>query len=376
MRAFAIILAAGRGERFGSDKVVADLGGRSVWKWSFDTYRAHPDVDDIGIVASESNIESITAAAVGANFVVLGGDSRPESVRRGLAAIPESFDVVLIHDGARPFVSGDLITRTLRAIASTGAAAAAVPAVDTLRFCREEHSELLDRSKIVCMQTPQGGAREALIGAYSNGAGAYTDDMAYLEAAGYRVKLVEGVTDNFKITTPEDLARARASIGVVETRSGLGYDVHAFSSDSSRPLWLGGILFEGCPGLEGHSDADVLIHAAVDALLGAAALGDIGQHFPPSDPKWKNEPSATFLTHAALLLKQAGWGIVNLDIAVIAERPRIMSRSGEMRGAMAGCLGIDLDRVSVKATTNEGLGSIGRGEGIAAFATATIKRLD
>ncbi len=375
MKAFAIILAAGRGDRFGADKVIAELGSRPVWKWSFDTYLAHPEISGVGVVASESNIEFIEADAADASFVILGGDTRPESVRQGLSAVPESFDVVLIHDGARPFVSSELITRTLRAIASTGAAAAAVPSVDTLRLRSEERSELLDRSKIFCMQTPQGGQREALASAYRDASEAYTDDVAYLEAAKRRVELVEGEANNFKITTPEDLARARASIGGVETRTGLGYDVHAFSSDESRPLWLGGIRFEDCPGLDGHSDADVLIHATVDALLGAAALGDIGQHFPPSDPQWKNEPSATFLKHAALLLKQAGWGIVNLDIAVIAERPRIMSRSAEMRSALAGSLGIDVDRVSVKATTNEGLGSIGRGEGIAALATATIRYL-
>ena len=373
MGAFAIILAGGRSERFGADKVMEDLGGRPVWKCSFDTFRSHPLIEGVGVVASSTNIESIRGLGAGSAFVVLGGDDRAGSARNGLACVPEGPGAILVHDGARPFVSSSLITRMVEAIEVHGAAAAAIPAVDTLREVSGEGEKLLDRSRIVCMQSPQGASREKLIDAYGRSGPGFTDDMGFLSEAGYAVTIVPGDVANFKITTAEDLARARATLGGMEMRTGLGYDVHRFSQDPGRPLWLGGILFTEGPGLEGHSDADVIIHAAVDALLGAAALGDIGQHFPPSEARWKDEPSSTFLRHAGCLLGNLGWDVVNLDIAVIAEKPRIMGHAAEMRTAMAACLGVGAERVSVKATTNEGLGSIGRGEGVAAFATATIR---
>jgi 2-C-methyl-D-erythritol 4-phosphate cytidylyltransferase/2-C-methyl-D-erythritol 2,4-cyclodiphosphate synthase len=186
--------------------------------------------------------------------------------------------------------------------------------------------------------------------------------------------LVPGEPGNFKITTPEDFLRAQGALGMSETRSGFGYDIHPFSEDAERALWLGGVHFPGHPGLEGHSDADVLLHAVTDSLLGAAALGDIGQHFPNTDPQWRGKASSHFLRHAATLLQAEGWSVVNIDATVVAESPKVMKRASEIRMAIADAVGCDAARVSVKATTNERLGSIGRSEGIAAFATATIRR--
>jgi 2-C-methyl-D-erythritol 4-phosphate cytidylyltransferase/2-C-methyl-D-erythritol 2,4-cyclodiphosphate synthase len=196
--------------------------------------------------------------------------------------------------------------------------------------------------------------------------------MALVEALGVHPEIVQGEPNNFKITTPEDLARARAIASPAEVRVGIGYDIHPFSDDPSRKLFLGGVHFPDHRALDGHSDADVVLHAATDALLGAAGLGDIGQHFPNTDPRWRGAPSLTFLHHAGVLLAEAGWRIVNLDLTAIAESPKIMKKAPEIRSAIAQCLGIEDSRVSIKATTNERLGSIGRGEGIAAFATASI----
>ena len=193
--------------------------------------------------------------------------------------------------------------------------------------------------------------------------------MALLEIAGIRPVAVQGDLENVKITTVKDL-KGR---GQWETRTGHGYDIHRFSTDPARELWLGGVKFEGI-GLEGHSDADVVIHAIVDALMGAAGLGDIGEHFPNTDSRWKDEPSATFLKETAQMLSRSGWEVVNIDVSVLAERPKLSPRREEVRSVVAGILGIDVARVGIKATTNEGLGAIGRGEGVAAFAVATIKR--
>lgn len=374
MKAFAVILAAGKGERFGSDKVCEPLSGKPVWQWSFDLFRSMPEISGVGIVCSAENLAAIKEVATGAAFVIEGGENRQQSSQKGAEHCPDDVEVVLIHDGARPLVSRDIVLRVLDGIDSLGAAAAAIQTVDTLRERTPVGSNILNRDKIIAMQTPQGARRTSLIDAHASAKIVYTDEMALLEAAGYGVKIVDGSATNFKITTVEDLERARHSIGV-ENRTGLGYDVHRFSSDPLRPLFLGGVKFNEGPGLEGHSDADVVIHAAVDALLGAATLGDIGQHFPPSEMRWKDEPSLTFLTKAGEMLRAAGWRIVNLDIAVIAEKPRIMPMAATIRGLFAAALETTSDRISIKATTNEGLGSIGRGEGIAAFATATISRL-
>jgi 2-C-methyl-D-erythritol 4-phosphate cytidylyltransferase / 2-C-methyl-D-erythritol 2,4-cyclodiphosphate synthase len=375
VRTCAVLLAAGAGARFGGDKVTAPLGDRPVWRWSFDRFHGHPDVDGVGIVASTANLEEIRAQAPDALFVVEGGANRRESSRIGAQSVPPGTEIVLIHDAARPFCGAGLIGRVVRAAIECGAAAPGVRILDTVREVDGEITRVLDRDRLVAMQTPQGARLDLLLRAHREVELDVTDDLALLEATGVRPQIVEGERENFKITLPEDWERARRKIGGQEHRTGLGYDVHAFSKDPDRPLVLGGVGFEGAQGLEGHSDADVLLHAAVDALLGAAALGDIGQHFPNTDPRWKDEPSTTFLEHARHLLGAEGWRIVHLDIAVLAERPKIMGRAEEMRETIASHLQIETSRVSVKATTNEGLGAIGRGEGIAAFATATITRI-
>jgi 2-C-methyl-D-erythritol 4-phosphate cytidylyltransferase/2-C-methyl-D-erythritol 2,4-cyclodiphosphate synthase len=208
--------------------------------------------------------------------------------------------------------------------------------------------------------------------AHTNASAHLTDEMALVEALGVDPLIVPGESTNFKITNPEDLARARAIAGSGEMRTGMGYDIHPFSDDPSRTLFLGGVPFSDHPALAGHSDADVILHAATDALLGAAGMGDIGQHFPNTDPRWHGEPSLTFLRHAVSLLAAAGWRVVNLDMTAVAESPKIMKQADRIRQVVSEAMGVEPSRVSIKATTNERLGSIGRGEGIAAFAVATI----
>lgn len=374
MTVYVAILAAGKGTRFGADKVMLTLGGRPVWKWSFDTYQSHPLISGVGIVCSDDNIETILASVPGAAFVVSGGKTRQESAQAALQQVSGKADILLLHDGARPFVSQDVITRVIEAVKASGAAAPAIAVTDTIKQQSGDHWTTLERSNLRAMQTPQGALVSLLEKAHAEAQGEFTDDLAMIEAVGVSPLLVEGDPGNFKITTPEDWARAQALAGPRETRTGLGYDIHPFSTDPEKPLWLGGVHFPGHRGLEGHSDADALIHAAVDALLGAAALGDIGQHFPNSDPRWKGEPSKTFLSYAAKLLLDKGWTVINMDIAVIAETPKIGPRVSEMRSALAEAMGVDPARVSIKATTNERLGSLGRGEGIAAHAVATISR--
>jgi 2-C-methyl-D-erythritol 4-phosphate cytidylyltransferase / 2-C-methyl-D-erythritol 2,4-cyclodiphosphate synthase len=247
---------------------------------------------------------------------------------------------------------------------------------DTVKRKEGGRLETLDRAGLYRMQTPQAARLDVWRDAFAKARGDATDDLALVEDAGVVPEVVPGEEDNFKVTLPEDLERARRTLGGAEVRTGIGYDVHAFSRDPGRKLVLGGADFEGEPGLEGHSDADAVLHAAVDALLGAGGLGDIGVHFPNTDPRWKDEPSGTFLAHAAQLLKEAGWTVQNLDITVLAERPKVQHRSAEMRANLARRLQIAEERINLKATTNERLGFIGREEGIAALAIATISRFE
>lgn len=368
MRVVAAILAAGGGTRCGGNKILERLGDRRVWQWSFDTFQAHPSVDGV-VVVGDVDPEGRTPFSI-----VPGGATRQESARAALLACPPSTEILLLHDAARPFISPEVIDRVLAGVERSGAAAPGVPVVDTIRERLEPGYRLLDRSKLVGMQTPQGVRTGLYRKALDTISEEFTDDLALMEAIRVTPEIVAGDPLGFKITLPADLERARGILGTMETRTGLGYDIHAFSDDPSRRLMLGGVYFPGHRALDGHSDADVVLHAAVDALLGAAALGDIGQHFPNTDPRWAGEPSLTFLAHARDLIAAEGWSFVHLDIAVIAESPKVMKRAVEIRTCIAEALGTDVGRVSLKATTNEGLGSIGRGEGISAFATATIRR--
>lgn len=366
MKVCAVVLAAGRGQRFGADKVRESIAGVPMWRRSADALLACDAVSGWGLVCAAENLAEMRAWATDALFVVEGGEDRQASSRIGCEATPEDCHAILIHDAARPFVSPSLVGRVIEAVAAKGAAAPVVDVIDTIRT---RGGEVVQREGLMAMQTPQGARRDWLIDAHRRATRSYTDDAALLQAAGYGLAWVPGERANVKVTHPEDLGGMH-----METRTGLGYDVHRFTDDPDRQLVLGGVPFPGARGLEGHSDADVLIHAAVDALLGAAALGDIGVHFPNSDPRWKRAPSGLFLEHAAKLLAENGWTVANIDIAMVAESPKIMSRSDEIRLSLATTLRIDAGRISVKATTNERLGSIGRGEGIAAFAVATIVR--
>lgn len=367
----AILLAAGRGERFGGDKTQLVVRGRPLWRYAYDTFRSIPEITEIGIVTHPDRVDAFRDMAQDADFVVAGGSTRGESARRGVEASTQ--ELVLLHDAARPFVSAEVIGRVIEGLQTADAVAACIPVVDTIKQVVGLDVATLDRSRLVAMQTPQGSRRNLLLKAYDEVSQEFTDEMALLEQIGIRPHLVAGDPANFKVTTPDDLLRTAGFLGAPETRTGLGYDIHPFADDD-RPMMLGGVRFDG-PGLSGHSDADVLLHAVTDSILGAVGLGDIGLHFPNTDPRWRGEASSVFLSHAAQLVREAGWEIVHLDATVIAEQPKIMIKANAIRESIANSVGISADRVSVKATTNEKLGALGRSEGIAAFAVATVRQM-
>ncbi len=375
MKTGAVILAAGSGSRFGGDKLSVPLRGVPVWRRSYLAFANHPDVDEVIIVCSESNYPAIKASVGEDAEVIFGGDTRTASTIAGLwKASQIGCDAVLFHDAARPFVSQDVISRVVAQVKNGKAVAAAIPCVDTVKVATDDELHIhLDRRGLVAMQTPQGGPVAVFADAFAKVQDPCTDDMEVLSRAGYTTEWVMGDPANFKITNPEDVLRARALVGI-ESRTGLGYDVHRFSDDPSRECWLGGVYFPDEIGLEGHSDADVVIHAVVDALLGAISAGDIGQLFPNTDMANKNRPSREFLTEAVRLVAEGGWTVNNIDIAIQAEKPKIMPRALEIRTTIAELMAIDVERVSVKATTQERLGAIGRGEGIAAYAVCSLNR--
>lgn len=371
MRFAAILVAAGRSERFGQDKLWMPFGDGPLWLASYRTLTASPSVEAVGIVVRPGQEGEFRAHAPDAAFVVPGGDTRQASVRAGLAALPDWCEGALIHDAARPWLTVGLVERVAEAVAREGAAFPALPVTDTVKERISGGYRTLSRDALVAVQTPQGARRDWLERAHREASGAATDDASMIEALGLPVAAVEGDPMNRKVTNPEDAAWIG---GPTETRTGLGYDVHAFSDDPARTLWLGGVDFPGERALDGHSDADALLHAVTDALLGAAGLGDIGVHFPNTDPRWAGAASSLFLDHAAQCVRAERWTIVGLDATVVAERPKIMPRRDEIVGRIAQILQVSPSRVSVKATTNEGLGSIGRGEGVAAFVVATLAR--
>jgi len=313
---------------------------------------------------------------------VLGGARRQDSVAAGLAEVGDA-EIVVVHDGARPFAAASLFAAVVRAVADgADAAIVAVPLTDTLkRVSNGRVVETLDRSAFALAQTPQAFRRTALGIALATAAergSTVTDEATLVEELGGSVVVVPSVASNLKLTIPEDLtvaeaiARDRRPVRQPLVRTGIGYDVHRLVS--GRRLVLGGVEIPFDRGLDGHSDADALLHAIADALLGAAALGDIGAHFPPSDPAFKDADSLLLLAAVGGLLSAAGYDVVNVDATVIAEVPRLMPYVEGMRAAIAGALSLAVDRVGVKATTNEGMGFPGRGEGIAALAVATVSR--
>jgi 2-C-methyl-D-erythritol 4-phosphate cytidylyltransferase/2-C-methyl-D-erythritol 2,4-cyclodiphosphate synthase len=380
MSTAALILAAGRGTRFGSDipKQYLPLAGRPVLRHSIAAFARHPDVDMVRVVIHSDDLPAYQDAAEGLKLLppVHGGADRQESAHLGLESLAAMApDRVLIHDGARPLVDAATISRALDALVSAPGAIAAVPLADTLK--RESTGFAtggIDRAGLWRAQTPQAFDFPKILAAHRAAAGArLTDDAAVAEHAGLAVKLVSGNEDNIKVTSRDDLARAeRLLAGLLgDVRVGTGFDVHAFGP--VRPLMLCGVAVPHERGLEGHSDADVGLHALTDAVLGALGAGDIGQHFPPSDPKWAGASSDRFLRHAADLVDAAGGCIAHLDVTIICERPKIGPHREPMRARIAEILGLARDRISIKATTTEGLGFTGRGEGIAAQAVATIR---
>ena len=385
-----IIAAAGSGRRLGSPtpKQMLDIGGGTILQHSLRAFHAHPLVSEVVVVLPKDR--SADGAALLADgmarcdgppvHAVPGGDRRQDSVAAAFDRVSADAEVVLIHDAARPFVGADLIERTIEAAKAHGAAIAAVRARDTVKRVAFESGapvivETIPRDGVYLAQTPQGFRRDVLAAAVAVGRSGVeaTDEAALAERAGYRVHVVDGDPGNVKITTEEDLdaARRRMAGGVVVDRAGTGYDLHRLVE--GRPLVIGGVSIPFERGALGHSDADVACHAATDAILGAACLGDIGRHFPDSDPRWKDADSLALLRDAARLVREKGYEVGNLDITVILERPKIKDAIDEMRRRLADALGVDLSCVSVKGKTNEGVDAIGRGDAIAAHAVALLR---
>jgi 2-C-methyl-D-erythritol 4-phosphate cytidylyltransferase/2-C-methyl-D-erythritol 2,4-cyclodiphosphate synthase len=381
MRTVGLVVAAGRGTRYGGDapKQYAPLLGRPVLRRAVDCLLAHPGIDAVRVVAHAEDRDAYVRATAGLSLLppVDGGATRQDSVRIGLESLEDDPpDIVAIHDAARPFVPAPVIDRLLNAMQSAPAAIAALPLADTLK--RAEAGDLVaatvPRDELWRAQTPQMFRFADILSAHRRAQASgqsFTDDAAVAENAGLPVRLVPGAAELMKITTPEDLARAeRWLAGGHESRVGQGFDVHRFGP--GHHVMLCGLRIEHTRGLVGHSDADVGLHAMTDALLGAIGAGDIGTHFPPSEPEWRDASSAVFLAHAAALLRERGGEIVQIDATLICEAPKIGPHRARMAERVAEIAGISAERVSIKATTTEGLGFTGRGEGIAALATATV----
>lgn len=368
----AIIVAAGASRRMGFDKLSYRLpDGRTVLETSCALFAAHPAVDELVLVAggNRPQCEAIAAACPKPCTVVQGGATRADSVRSGLAAAKGQ--LVAIHDAARPFASAEIIPAALQAAAESGAAAPAVPVKDTIKIADQDGKVVAtpDRAMLYAVQTPQCFDRalylQALEAVSGEKASLVTDDCSLFELAGLPVTLTAGDYANLKITTKEDLQKEKTM------RIGHGYDVHRLVED--RKLILGGVEVPYEKGLLGHSDADVLLHAVMDAVLGAAALGDIGQHFPDTDPAYKGADSLALTREVAKIIAAHGYKVGNIDATILCQRPKLAPHIPAMRQNIADAFGLPLDAVSVKATTEEHLGFTGEGLGIAAHAVALIE---
>jgi 2-C-methyl-D-erythritol 4-phosphate cytidylyltransferase/2-C-methyl-D-erythritol 2,4-cyclodiphosphate synthase len=383
-----IIVAAGKGERarsgtYADPKQYQDLAGRPVLSRTIAAFLAHDAISHVVPVIHADHAERFSALGLSDDRLlspVVGGASRQASVLEGLKVLaPMRPDLVLIHDAARPFVSNALITSVIDALGEFDGALPAVPLTDTIKRTLDGREVVAteDRRLLAAAQTPQGFRFGQIFSAHMRAGTVrreFTDDAEIAEWAGLRVALVAGDRDNLKITHPDDFARAERILGdsmKTETRIGTGYDVHSFVPGDH--VWLGGVKIPHHSGLNGHSDSDVALHALTDAMLGAIGEGDIGVHFPPSDPQWKGAASTIFLRHAGNLIAQRGGRIVNLDVTIVAEAPRIAVHAPAMCAVIAETLGISADRVAVKATTNEKLGFLGREEGIVSMASASVE---
>jgi 2-C-methyl-D-erythritol 4-phosphate cytidylyltransferase / 2-C-methyl-D-erythritol 2,4-cyclodiphosphate synthase len=392
VRIVAIIAAGGQGSRLGAGtpKQFLEIAGRTILERSVGAFVSHPRIVEIVVaLPPEAAVEPppfLTRFAKPVRLVA-GGVRRQDSVARACEAIDPPADVIVIHDAARPFVDAAIIDRTIDAAIDAGAAIAAMPSPDTVKLGREDggHTRVdatIPRERVWLAQTPQAFTREVLAAALALGAqgGSGTDEAALAEQAGCVVRLVLGDPRNIKITTSADLEFARAALAHeagrerddMAVRVGIGYDSHRLVQ--GRPLILGGVSIPHATGLAGHSDADALCHAITDAVLGAAALGDIGRHFPDTDPRWKDADSVELLRQAVRLVRQAGFTIANVDAVVVADRPKLGPHVEAIRARLADPLGIDAGAVSVKGKTNEGMGETGRGEAIAVHAVAMLHR--
>ena len=373
-RTIALIVAAGSGLRAGGGvpKQFAPVAGRPLIAHSHAALRDHPGIDEVIVVIGEGQ-RRLLEAALGDVRAVTGGATRRESVARGLdAARDDGATRVLVHDAARPFLPAAVIDRVLAALDRHDGVTPVLPVADTLALGGDTLGEVVPRTGLNRIQTPQGFRFERLLAAH----GAWpadeeaTDDAQMVRRLGGSVGLVQGDAMLDKVTHPEDFALAEAR-ATTETRTATGFDVHRL--EAGEELWLGGVLIPHDKGLSGHSDADVALHALTDALLGTIAAGDIGTHFPPSDPQWKGADSARFLQHAASLIAERGGRIGFVDLTIICEAPKIGPHRAAMTQRIADLLALSPDRVSIKATTTERLGFTGRGEGIVAQAVATVQ---
>lgn len=383
-RAAAIIVAAGRGLRAGAGgpKQYRTLGGQTVLARAMTPFCTHPGISAVQPVRNPDDAGIFDQAAAGLAYLspVDGGATRQASVRAGLEALATNPpDVVLIHDAARAFITPDVISRAIDAALTTGAAIPVIPVNDTIKLVGKTDmvEATPNRADLRIAQTPQAFAFDSILEAHRRaareGRDDFTDDSALAEWAGLTVATFQGDAANMKLTTPEDFAReeSRLTAALGDIRMGTGYDVHAFGDGDH--LMLCGVRVPFNRGFLAHSDGDVGLHAIVDAILGALADGDIGSHFPPSDPKWKGAPSDQFLAYAVDLVKQRGGRIANLEVTMICEAPKVGPLRDTMRARIAEITGLPVSRIAVKATTSEKLGFTGRQEGIAATAAATIR---
>lgn len=400
---WTIVVAAGTGRRFGAAKQFVELAGRPVLAWALDSARAVSDGVVVVVPADAvSRVDRLRDRLPGIDEIVPGGATRSASVRAGLAAVPPAATIVLVHDGARPLADVALFNRVIDAVSTEGGPAGAVPGVPVTDTLRSTDGTPVDRDALVAVQTPQGFRAEALRNGHGGEAEA-TDDASLLEAAGHRVVVVEGEQRNLKVTAPSDLAVAEALLaeraaegippspddspsGVTgedgdmaehdrtelpDIRVGNGFDIHRFSDDPERRCVLGGVEIPGAPGLVAHSDGDPVAHAVAEALLGAAGLGDLGSHFPDTDPAFANADSIVLLAEVVAKVAAAGWQTLNVDCSIIAERPKLAPHRDEITRRLSEVVGAP---VSVKGRRAEGVGSLGSGEAIVALASALVAR--
>lgn len=382
-----VIVAAGRGERLGTEggpKQYRLLAGTSVLQHTISQFVEHQDIDAIQVVIHEDDPELYENAIHTHDKLlspVIGGASRQASCKAGVDTVYQGeFEKVLIHDAARPFVAHSTISNVLNGIEDGCGTLPATAIADTVKKADDNNLVLdtISRDSLYLAQTPQGFKLSDIHDAHTKAAvhnpHGFTDDAAVAENAGMSVKLVEGNSDNFKITTKDDLTLAEEKLSmsslIPDVRTGSGYDVHTLGAGDG--VILCGLKIPHTQSLQGHSDADVGLHALTDALLGTIGAGDIGSHFPPSDPQWKSASSDRFIEHACKLVREAGGFITNLDVTIVCEAPKIGPHRDAMRDKVSQICGVELSRVSVKATTNEKIGFIGREEGIAAIATASV----